>query len=148
MDKGCRWSGFFIETSALSTFVNFFVASGGALRPGRTFFGGICSKVQIGSLIFFWGQKLDILITWNLFVLYFGASTLQKEGRTSNQNRGPHLGSRNVDVEPQWPLFFEGPVPSKHDRTSKENKGPGLGSRYILLMAEILHHLRCMKPHK
>ena len=33
-----------------------------------------------------------LMFTWNLFVLYFGASTLQKKA-FSNQNKG-HLGSR------------------------------------------------------
>ena len=37
---------------------------------------------------------LEYLPTWNLFVLYFGASTLQNKA-LSNQNKG-HLGSRYI----------------------------------------------------
>ena len=45
----------------------------------------------------FWGVTSRILIlvyTWNLFVLYFWASTLQNKA-LSNKNKG-HLGSRFV----------------------------------------------------
>ena len=56
------------------------------------------------------------IYTWNLFVLYFGASTLQNKP-LSNQNSG-HLGSRHIPRSPKitgnWDTSWDETTPQSN----------------------------------